>query len=104
LTPWVFRLPLHPLGLVVRLLLVNSPNRVGMGLIALILPFLGLGWIGLHKFLMGYTREGIIHILISVVTCGIGGTVISFVEGIIYLTKSDSEFYNDYVVRRRGWF
>ena len=32
-----------------------------------------LGSLAIHKFILGYTKEGIIQIIISVVTCGFGG-------------------------------
>ena len=62
-----------------------------------------LGGLGIHKFYLGYTKEGIIQIVISVVTCGIG-SLIGFIEGIIYLTKSDEEFVATYVTGKKGWF
>ena len=62
-----------------------------------------LGSLGIHKFILGYTKEGIIQIVISIFTCGIGG-LIGFIEGIIYLTKSDEEFVNTYITNKRGWF
>jgi TM2 domain-containing membrane protein YozV len=62
-----------------------------------------LGSLGIHKFILGYTTEGIIQLVISVVTCGIGG-IIGLIEGIIYLTKSDEEFYQTYQVNKKGWF
>jgi hypothetical protein len=52
---------------------------------------------------LGYTQEGVIQIVISVVTCGIGG-IIPFIEGILYLVKSDEEFYQTYQVGKKGWF
>lgn len=62
-----------------------------------------LGGLGIHKFILGYTKEGVIQIIITVVTCGIG-SLIGLVEGIIYLTKTDEEFYQTYQVGRKGWF
>jgi len=61
------------------------------------------GSLVIHKFVLGYTQEGIIQIVISIVTCGIG-SIIGFIEGIIYLTKSDEEFYQTYQVGKKGWF
>ena len=52
---------------------------------------------------MGYTREGIIQILINIITCGIA-TVIPFIEGIIYLTMSDEQFDVTYIKNRKPWF
>lgn len=62
-----------------------------------------LGGLGIHKFYLGYTKEGIIQLVIGVVTCGIGG-VIGLIEGIIYLTKSDEEFVATYITGKKGWF
>lgn len=71
-------------------------------LVAGILAIL-IGSLGIHKFILGYTKEGIIQIIASIVTCGIAG-IIPFIEGIIYLTKSDDEFYQTYQVGRKPWF
>jgi TM2 domain-containing membrane protein YozV len=77
----------------------NQENKkVLAGVLALL-----LGYLGIHKFILGYTKEGIIQIVITLVSCGLAG-IIPFVEGIIYLTKSDEEFYNTYQVGRKGWF
>lgn len=62
-----------------------------------------IGSLGVHKFVLGYTKEGLIQIGITIVTCGIG-SVIGLIEGIIYLTKSDEEFYQTYQVGHKGWF
>lgn len=65
-----------------------------------------LGSLGIHKFLLGYTTEGLIMLLVTVLTCGFGGFVmgvIGLIEGILYLTKSDEEFNQTYVVGRKGW-
>jgi TM2 domain-containing membrane protein YozV len=70
-----------------------------------------LGALGVHKFILGYTTEGLIMLLASliagVVTCGIATAVmgvIGLIEGIMYLTKSDDEFYNTYIASKKGWF
>lgn len=60
-----------------------------------------LGGLGIHKFYLGYTKEGIIQILLSLVC--IGG-ILGLIEGIIYLTKSDEEFVKTYITGRKGWF
>ncbi|MFD0893017.1 NINE protein [Luteolibacter ambystomatis] len=62
-----------------------------------------LGWTGAHKFVLGYQKEGIIQLIGSVVTCGIGG-IVGIIEGIIYLTKSDQEFVDTYIKGRKPWF
>ena len=66
-----------------------------------------LGPFGVHKFVLGYTKEGLIMLLITVLTCGIGAvvtSVIGLIEGIIYLTKSDDEFYEMYQAGQKPWF
>src|SRR5690606_9464821 len=73
-------------------------KKILAGILAIVMRSLGV-----HKFVLGYTQEGIIQIVISIVTCGIGG-IIPLIEGIIYLTKSDEEFYQTYQVGKKGWF
>jgi hypothetical protein len=56
---------------------------------------------------LGYTNAGLITILISVLTCGAGAAVmgiIGLVEGIIYLTMTDTQFYETYIVNKKEWF
>ncbi len=62
-----------------------------------------LGGFGVHKFILGYSTEGIIQIVITLVTCG-AGSIIGLIEGIIYLTKSDEEFVRTYIQNKRAWF
>lgn len=62
-----------------------------------------LGGFGVHKFYLGYTKEGIIQLVVTLVTCGIG-SLVGLIEGILYLTKSDQEFVATYVTGRKGWF
>lgn len=73
-------------------------KKIVAGIFALL-----LGSLGIHKFYLGYTTEGLIQLIISLVTCGIGG-IIPFIEGILYLIKTDEEFYQTYQVNKRGWF
>jgi TM2 domain-containing membrane protein YozV len=62
-----------------------------------------LGGFGVHRFLLEDVSGGIIRIVITVFTCGIG-SIIGLIEGIIYLTKSDQEFYQTYMVEKKAWF
>lgn len=71
-------------------------NRVTAGIIAIL-----LGGLGIHKFMMGYVKEGIIQLLLSCV--GIGG-IIGLIEGILYLTKTDEQFIAEYSDGKKGWF
>lgn len=66
-----------------------------------------LGAFGVHKFVLGLTTPGIIMLLVSVLTLGCGSIImgpIGLIEGIIYLTKSDEDFYQTYGVEKKGWF
>lgn len=60
-----------------------------------------LGGFGVHKFILGYTTEGVIQLLLGL--CGIG-SIIGIIEGIIYLTKSDEEFVRTYIQGKKAWF
>lgn len=80
----------------------GKPEGAEKKMVAGILGIL-LGGLGIHKFYLGYTKEGIIQIVVTIVTCGIGALV-GLIEGIMYLLKSDEEFVATYVQGRKGWF
>ncbi|MDP7030050.1 MAG: TM2 domain-containing protein [Phycisphaerales bacterium] len=66
-----------------------------------------LGALGIHKFVLGYTGAGLVMLLVSILTCGIGAgvmSVIGLIEGIMYLTKSDEDFYATYMLGEKTWF
>ena len=69
-----------------------------------------LGWLGVHKFILGYNTEGVILLVLGLLgffTCGLTSSIsgiIGLIEGIIYLTKTDEEFYNTYQVGKKPWF
>ncbi len=80
----------------------DTGQRLAAGVCAIL-----LGGLGIHKFLLGLTWPGLVMLMVSLLTCGLGAFVmhaIGVVEGILYLTKSDEAFYQTYVVGRRGWF
>lgn len=65
-----------------------------------------LGGLGVHKFILGYNTAGLIMLLVTLLTCGVGGAVmgvIGIVEGVMYLTKSDEEFFQTYMVGQKEW-
>jgi TM2 domain-containing membrane protein YozV len=84
--------------------LPGAEKKIPAGVLALI-PITGS--LGIHKFILGYTGEGLTMLLISVLTCGIASSVmwiIALVEGVVYLTKSDDDFVHTYILNKRGWF
>lgn len=76
---------------------------------ALLLAFF-LGAFGAHKFYLGYTSQAMIMLLVFLfgwILLGIPSFIIgiiAFVEFIIYLTKSEEDFEQTYVVGKKGWF
>jgi TM2 domain-containing membrane protein YozV len=62
-----------------------------------------LGAYGVHKFYLGMSSAGVIQLIVTIVTCGLAG-IIGLIEGIIYLTKSDEDFYREYIVGQKQWF
>jgi TM2 domain-containing membrane protein YozV len=85
---------------------MNSSSGADKKVVAGICGIL-LGAFGIHKFILGYTTEGIIMLVGTLLTCGVAGAVfgiIGLVEGIIYLTKSDEEFVATYINDQKTWF
>ena len=79
-----------------------SGKKIACGIVAIL-----IGWLGIHKFILGYNKAGLIMLLVSLLTCFVGAPVmgvVGLVEGIIYLTKSDQEFYQTYMVGEKQWF
>lgn len=81
-----------------------------------------LGMFSIHKFILGLSKPGGIMLGLSLVGL-LGGcagffcfftlpmfiipavtSVIGIVEGVIYLQKSDAEFYQLYAVEKKDWF
>lgn len=75
----------------------SQPQRLTCALVAIL-----LGGLGIHKFILGLNREGIILIVLSL--CLLIGPFIGVIEGIIYLTKTDEEFDRIYVQGKKAWF
>ncbi|MEG1624267.1 MAG: TM2 domain-containing protein [Raoultibacter sp.] len=85
---------------------VQTKDHVAAGLLAIV-----FGSLGIHKFYMGYNTAGFIMLAVtiigSIVTFGLAGAVmalIGLIEGIVYLTKSQSDFEQVYVFNKREWF
>lgn len=85
---------------------IKGKNRIIAGLLALF-----LGCFGIHKFYLGYNSAGIIMLAVTVmgslVSLGLAGmvmSVISIIEGIIYLVMGQASFDRTYVYNKKEWF
>lgn len=79
-----------------------SSKKMAAGLCGIL-----LGALGIHKFILGYTTAGVIMLLVSILSCGIAAGImhiIGLIEGIMYITKSDAEFYQTYIANKKEWF
>ena len=77
-------------------------------IVAALLAFF-LGGLGIHKFYLGKTTAGIIMLICGtigwlLILPGLAMAIIAFIEFIIYLTKDDQQFYDEYVVGDKAWF
>lgn len=80
----------------------GADKKVLAGILGII-----IGALGIHKFILGYTTEGIIMVCVSILSCGFLAPImglVGLVEGIMYLTKSDQEFVDTYINSKKGWF
>ncbi|MEO5787952.1 MAG: TM2 domain-containing protein [Gelidibacter sp.] len=91
----------------------NTPGenkKILAGILAIL-----VGSLGVHKFILGYNKEGgillgatLIGMVLSCVGIGIfviwATGLVGLIEGIIYLTKSDAEFYATYQAGKKPWF
>jgi TM2 domain-containing membrane protein YozV len=90
-------------------------RRVSAGIFAVL-----FGGLGVHKFHLGYNSEGLIMLLLSlfgfpvwILLAAMGMPllfpplimgIIGIIEGITYLSKTDEDFVQTYVQKKKGWF
>ena len=77
----------------------SPKSRVTAGLLAML-----LGWLGVHKFYLGHKGLGVLYIAGTFTFFFLITFVVSIVEGIMYLTKSDEEFQYIYIEERKAMF
>jgi TM2 domain-containing membrane protein YozV len=76
---------------------------------AAVLAFV-LGFLGIHKFYLGYKNEGIIMLVVCIVgtPCfGLGPLVmmiVALIEAVKYITLTQQDFEYTYVIGSKGWF
>ena len=83
---------------------VSRKSRAAAGLLAI---FCGI--LGFHKFYLGYISAGIIMFLLTfflwwTIVVPLAMFLVSIIEGVMYLTKSDEEFQRIYVQSQKDWF
>ncbi|MEH1098403.1 TM2 domain-containing protein [Micromonospora sp. CPCC 205561] len=60
---------------------VSDKSKVVAGVLQIVLGTFGIG-----RFYMGDTKTGVIQIIVSLVTCGVGG-IWGFIDGILILVN-----------------
>lgn len=85
---------------------IRQKDHVSAGLLAIF-----LGVFGVHKFYLGCNNAGFIMLTMTIIggmlTFGLAAAVIwliAIVEGVIYLTRSQTDFDRIYVLNQRDWF
>jgi len=63
----------------------DAKSKLTAGLLGLF-----LGGFGVHRFYLGYTQIGVIQIVVTICTCGVG-SLWGLIEGIMILTGSMNE-------------
>ena len=75
-----------------------------------------VGGLGVHKFVLGFNNAGILMLclwlaggflglcIVIPIVVSLAMQTIGLIEGILYLTKSDDEFYQAYAIEKREWF
>ncbi len=60
-----------------------AKSKIAAGLLGIF-----LGGFGIHRFYLGFTTIGVLQILVTIVTCGIG-SIWGLIEGILYLVGAN---------------
>ena len=87
-----------------------SSKKILVGIMAIV-----FGWLGVHKFILGYTTPGVIMLACSLVGYAtsffcipillpFAMSIIGIIEGIVYLTKPAAAFRRIYMAGNKDWF
>jgi TM2 domain-containing membrane protein YozV len=70
----------------------SDKSKIVAGLLNILLPF------GIGRFYIGDTKTGVLQLVVTVVTCGIG-SLWSLIDGILILVNDNTRDANGYVLR-----
>ncbi len=70
----------------------SDKQKLLAGLLNILLPF------GVGRFYIGDTKIGVLQLVVTFVTCGIGG-LWSLIDGIMMLVNDDTKDANGYILR-----
>ena len=73
----------------------NRKSRLAAGLLGIF-----LGGLGIHRFYLGYTTIGVVQILVTFLTCGVG-SIWGLIEGILII--AETTITTDAAGRPFGW-
>lgn len=81
--------------------MAEEKSKMVYGILAIV-----LGWLGIHKFYVGDTKNGIIHLALTIclwiISIGpLVSWVIGLISGIKALTGTDADFHQKYVVEKK---
>jgi len=77
----------------------GEKSKVVYGILAIL-----LGSLGIHKFYVGDSKNGLIYLLITVCTVGMLAFIpgiLALISGIMALIGTDSDFTQKYVVEKK---
>lgn len=83
----------------------GDKNKLVAGLLGIF-----LGGLGVHKFYLGCNKAGIIMLVVSLLGFVLLGiptlimTLIGFIEGILYIVKSENDYKATYIDNQKCWF
>jgi len=76
----------------------NGPSGKSRGIAGLLAIL--LGFIGLHYFYLNKTTAGVVFLIITILSCGILGTLVwlvSVIQGVLFFTMTQEEFEQKWV-------
>ncbi|WP_420595303.1 TM2 domain-containing protein [Deinococcus sp.] len=108
---------------------INLQGEIGTRKLVAGLLAIFLGGLGAHKFYLGRTGPGLLMLIVnlggwfvtgvlSLITFGIGAiflvplmsfvagvlVIVGLIEGVVYLTRSDADFQQQYLLGHKDWF